>query len=137
MKLNYDCFRNVLLALKDFLTYDNIGQSYNLQIIDLSQLLKSPYLKNFSKIDVVYSCQKLIEANFIEAKPDYLTYKQDEITNIHFKAITYTGHQYLDSVRNDKIWQNIKDIVTQKGVSLTVDSILITAKNLITKLINN
>jgi hypothetical protein len=36
-------------------------------------------------------------------------------------AITFSGHDYLDAVRQSKIWQLVKDTAKQAGASLTVE----------------
>ena len=41
----------------------------------------------------------------------------------HFIAtrLTWEGHEFLDSIRNDTVWKKIKDTVKEKGVQLSYE----------------
>ena len=42
--------------------------------------------------------------------------------------ITYDGHEFLDSVRNDTVWSKVKARAKEQGVELTVDLTILLAK---------
>nr|DAN83882.1 MAG TPA: protein of unknown function DUF2513 [Caudoviricetes sp.] len=91
MKLNHECFRDVLLYLEDNL---NLGQKIKFDL-NTDIALTSKY----SKEDIIYSSLKLLEADFISAKV-YNTIQQYGTIVIEISSITYNGHLFLDSIRN-------------------------------------
>ena len=38
-------------------------------------------------------------------------------------ALTWEGHEYLDKIRQDTVWNKTKDVITQKGLPMAVDVI--------------
>ena len=50
-----------------------------------------------------------------------------------YTGITFEGHQYLDSIRSDKVWNKIKKKLSTEGVSLTLQIV----KNVATSIITN
>lgn len=102
MKLNYDCIRDVLLTteeltgLKDNLLFECIG------LYDVASQLEQYDIK-----EIFYTVLKLDEAGYI--KSGWLDDK--ESTNYMFYMvydITFKGHEYLNSIRNSKVWEYIK-----------------------------
>lgn len=101
MKLIHDCVRDVLLYIEENLTYNG---SINAKSIKT----------NYSVEDVLYTCDKLFEAKFIQMHKD--------ITGgVIIGEITYNGHQLLDSIRDDGIWKETKSKVSKiASVSLPI-----------------
>lgn len=94
MKLNLDCVRAVLLSVED----KPLGKT--LSVRDLENLTKH------SEEDVIYTCLKLEEAGFL----DLLTVPMRS-TIPGIKAVcelTYSGHEFLDTIRPDDIWTKTK-----------------------------
>lgn len=121
MKLNQDCIRDLLLYLEDNLTYEN-----RVTINYLS-------LKNYSTLDLVYTADKLLEANFITCIKS--SYVDESGPMIIAKSITYSGHQFLDNIRDDKVFAKTKSIVSAfKSVSIEILSE--TASKVIINMIN-
>lgn len=121
MKLNYDCVRDLLLYLENTLTYENT--------ITINYLS----LKNYSKLDLVYTADKLLEANFINCIKS--SYVDESGPIIIAKSITYSGHQFLDNIRDNKVFEKTKSILSSlESVSIKVFSE--TASKVITNMIN-
>lgn len=121
MKLNQDCVRDLLLYLEENLTYEN-----TISINDTN-------LKNYSSIDLVYTADKLDEAGLINCLKT--SYKYEDCPVIIAKSITYNGHQFLDNIRDDKVFAKTKSVLSSfKSVSIEIISE--TASKVITNLIN-
>ncbi len=103
MKLDLDCMRSILLEVEK--------QPFNheLRIKDLENLLE-----NYSHDELEYTCLKLQEANFINAKTVHNPYSSSVI---YVLDLTYAGHQFLDEVRADNIWDKTKNIFSKIGAS--------------------
>lgn len=120
MKLNHDCIRALLLYLEE-----------NLKMND-SVDVKSIELKNFSNEDIVYSALKLREAEYISATADYDLLGYIEIC---VESITWEGHKFLDTVRDNKVWSTTKSVLSKlSSTSITITSSI--ASQVITNLIN-
>lgn len=121
MKLNQDCVRDLLLYLENTLTYENT--------ITINYLS----LKKYSKLDLVYTADKLLEANFINCIKS--SYADESGPIIIAKSITYSGHQFLDNIRDNKVFEKTKSILSSlESVSIKVFSE--TASKVITNMIN-
>ncbi len=100
MKLNYDCVRELLLTLEENLVMDD---SLSFPSLTLKQVCEK--MPDFSRADIVYSSTKLLEAEYIEANS---IESDSKIIKIVYSSITYEGHQYLDSIRDSKLWSTVK-----------------------------
>lgn len=93
MKLNQNCIRDLLLYLESNLSYKS---DININTLKLD---------NYSKEDLMYTADKLIEANYINA---HICWNMESSHVIIVSSITYQGHQFLDSIRDDSIWKETK-----------------------------
>lgn len=125
MKLNQDCVRDLLLYLEENL---NLGSFISISS-DFYEDVLSDYLAN----DLIYTAQKLLEADYIDAT--IMHYMGTNIPSVRIKSITYQGHQFLDNIRDNKVYTKTKTILsTFKSVSIEVFSE--TASKVITSLIS-
>ena len=118
MKLNHDCVRACMLYLET-----NLGLKSRINLV-------SVHLDGYS--DVLYSFIKLSEAGFINGNP------QPSGNNPAYvfitTSITYEGHKFIDSVRDDKVWSATKKI-SSKVASVSIDILTDIATNVLTKML--
>lgn len=100
MKLNVDCVRDILLVIE--------SAGFN-ETLTLSELVKK--LPKHSRDEIHYTCVKLYEGKFINAelKP-YPGKAIPMITEI--KSLTYEGHKFIDTVRDNTIWKKTKNTIS-------------------------
>lgn len=104
MKLIHDCVRDVMLYIEENLQ-DNRTISTSAIANDLSK---------YSLEDIKYTCKKLNEARYLE------------ISNsigggIAIISMSYNGHIFLDSIRDDGVWKETKSKVSKiASVSLPI-----------------
>lgn len=104
MKLNKDCIRDLLIYLEDNLSY-----THRISTGSLS-------LKDYTRDELVYTVERLSEAGFINS----CKISSGPCTPTYFVlSLTYNGHQFLDTIRDDKIWKNTK-IATSKLASVSI-----------------
>ena len=103
MVLNEDCIRAVLLQLENL----RLGE-----ITDTKSLAKK--LPDFSDDDVTYACMQLKDAGYIDAI--IKRYTNYQIAGV-VKGITYSGHQFLNTVRDNSQWAKVKNIAQQAGAA--------------------
>ena len=120
MKLNHDCVRDLLLYLEENLNLNDVLSVENIS------------LKDYSTEELLYTADKLYEAGYINCSRKI--YDNADLV-ILVSSITYDGHQFLDNIRDDKIFNKTKSILsTLKSVSIEIVSE--TASKVITNAIN-
>lgn len=93
MKRDMDLLRNILLSLeKD----------------------SNPFLDVYAEDneDIYRHVEMLMDAGFIEGT---MLPKQDGVTEFEVERLTFAGCEYMDSIRNDKIWHKVKDRLNEVG----------------------
>lgn len=100
MKLNIDCVRDVLLEIESLPLSEPIN-SHDLAI----------RLKDYNYDDVIYSIKKLNDEKFIEAL------NTSTLTDCSFiiKELSWDGHQLLDTIRPQKVWDSTKEKIKSLG----------------------
>ena len=109
MKLEPDIVRSLLLALEDKLRLNN-ELEYPCVFID--DVCSSVYLTRYSMPNIAYTVLKLKEAGYIDA---YIENSDGRIGSVCFSNITYAGHQFLESVRNQANWNKTKEVAGKAG----------------------
>lgn len=113
MKLNYDCLRLILLGIERDLKWDD---DLNYYALNLNSFVQE--LKDCSKAEIAYALKMGIEAHLIDG---YIKDCDSHIMDIICFGLTYEGHQFLDTVRENKIWKKTKEILSAVGgASLSV-----------------
>lgn len=111
MKLDFDIARDILLYLEEHLEY-----SYNGEYIECDCLSSGTIAKalNLNPEDAVYTLEKLSEANFIE-----ISVESHDLGTVScdVSTITFSGHEYLNSVRSSKIWKGVKTVAADVGAA--------------------
>ena len=113
MKLNHDCVRKLLICLEENLETKANGLPEGLK---LSHIEDVDELSEFSQEDIYYSARKLVEARYIEVAS-----KEAAPRAMIIKEIAWNGHDYLDSIRDSKVWHEVKTRTKDlSGVALDV-----------------
>lgn len=120
MKLNYDCVRDLLLYLEENLQYGSQININNMQ------------LKNYSQHEILYTADKLLEAEYLDG--ELIMLLDGEVPEIHIVSITWNGHQFLDNIRDNKVWEHTKGVVS-KFSSVSIGIISNIASQVISSLI--
>lgn len=111
MKLNHDCVRECLLYLEKNLEFAST--------IDPNQLVE--YLK-YGEKDIFYSLQKLQETGYIEGGISYYYGSNQVYTQSNpIRDISWEGHEYLNTIRDNKVWHKTKKVTASlKSVPLSM-----------------
>ncbi len=133
MKLNPDCIRDLLLSLEELLQFKSDEFSdLRCPAIFSNAVASSSLMKPYSREDIAYTTQKLVEAGFIEAS---ISYGDNSYIGALYTSITYDGHKFLENVRSDDVWQKAKTF-SQKVGSFAIDVLSKVAANIITQRID-
>lgn len=114
MKRDLDLIREIMLVLEDKIEYGKIFQS--------AHLIEVIQDKTLSAEKLAYHVGLLVENDFIKAK-EY-KYQSGEPTDYLINTITSQGQDFIDTIRQDRTWNKIKDKSSNIGgftLSLLVD----------------
>lgn len=109
MKLNEECIRDILFYLEDSLVIKDGKEFSTITLNQLQEALSDKYAKD----DVFYSVYNLHEIHFIEGRIKDINDMKMFFCEIN--NITYLGHQFLNTVRPEPIWDKTKNVVAKVG----------------------
>lgn len=114
MKLDIECVREVLLYLENNLIYDNESYSYEHLTITMTQVIED--ITNQKGLDeklLAYAIEKMCEVHIIEA--DIHKGAHHNILSCNIYDISFYGHQFIENIRPESIWEKTKGIATSIG----------------------
>lgn len=120
MKLNHDCIRDLMLFSEEVLNMRNY--------ISCSALELPPYTND----ELIYTASKLIEAGYLEGK---VLKFLDDGRDARISSITWSGHEFLDTIRDDGVWKSTKEKLS-KFSSVSIGFISDLASQILANLIN-
>jgi repressor of nif and glnA expression len=115
MKRNFDLVRVILIE------FENRDAAGNTPIAPIG----------FSNDDVRYHIQILVDAGLI----NQVVIPSNGQTRSN--QLTWEGHEFLDSIRDESQWEKIKSVVKDKGAALSFEVIKMTAGVIIKNLFNS
>lgn len=107
MKLNYDCVRSVLLTVEKSKTID---EELNLNPLTVETIFEQ--LPKYEDNEILYTIEKLKEAGYINAA---LQFAAGHFIDGAVSSITYSGHEYLDNIREPEVWRKVKAMLKNAG----------------------
>lgn len=117
MKRNWDLIRKILLKLEEK--------------ADSTSWLESTDIKGYDTITVSYHYKLLKHAGLIETQD----ISDMEGENYAATSLTWQGHEFLDKIRNDSVWNKVKSTVQSKSLDLSFDVIKQVASALISTML--
>ena len=109
MKLNYDCVRSVLLTVEKSNTID---EELNLNPLAVETIFEQ--LPKYEDSEILYTIEKLKEAGYINAA---LHFAAGYFIDGTVSSITYSGHEYLDNIREPEVWRKVKAMLKNAGAT--------------------
>ncbi|WP_072520478.1 DUF2513 domain-containing protein [Gemella massiliensis] len=122
MKLNYELIRNLLLTAEDKENNSSLSQKELDEFID-----KFDYTFD----ELTYHLKRLEEADYIDVT---IRYASNQVYIYALNYITWDGHQFLDTIRSDKVWSTSKKVANDlkvKSISAFTQIAFQVASNLI------
>lgn len=107
MKLNYDCVRSVLLTVEKSKTID---EELNINPLTVETIFEQ--LPKYEDNEILYTIEKLKEAGYINAA---LQFAAGHFIDGAVSSITYSGHEYLDNIREPEVWRKVKAMLKNAG----------------------
>jgi len=108
MKLNHECVRDLLLAIESLET---------VQLFNLADFYKNrPDLQQYTFETIFYTAVLLADGGYLNAKVRQFVNSSD----VDIQKITWKGHEFLDNVRDDKVWNKTKSSLLEKVGSFSL-----------------
>ncbi|MCC8015638.1 MAG: DUF2513 domain-containing protein [Eubacterium sp.] len=104
MVFNIDCARTILLTIEDFNTPCKIS---------LDELAEA--IPQFSQNELAYCCTKLYEGGLLNVTFVNMLGSGRQIKTVN--DITYSGHSFLENIRNDENYSKVKTALRKIGSS--------------------
>lgn len=126
MKLQINCIRDVLLWLEENLIISDDLEENFFDVRKISEAL------NYSNGEMANTLISLGEAGFILC---HRSDAEDRINSLLVYRITYSGYQFLESIRPESVYQKTLSVCKNVG-SFSLDFVSKIAVNILTQLIN-
>lgn len=120
MRLNNDCIRDVLLYIED-------NTDYKKRFINIDKLLTD---LDYDENTLFYHISMISQANLV----DKVVYADNK--PISTSSLSWNGHQYLDNIRDDKVWSMVKD-KTKNLASVSLNVLIPLASKLLENMLFN
>lgn len=83
--------------------------------------------------EISYHMALLIEAGLV--KGQMVKTIGPEVKDFIADKLTWNGHEFLDSIRSDTVWQKTKKLFAEQGISMTLDLVKEGAKQVASALL--
>lgn len=140
MKLNLDCVRQLLLCVEDntglrkYCYFIDSGLEKSQIVIGESPIPPPDYqiglLKKFDNDELIYHINYCVDAELLSTLTPPGSYQ------IGIADLTPKGHDFLENIRDNKVWSGVKSIATKVG-SKSLESVIQISSDVITQLIKS
>jgi hypothetical protein len=83
---------------------------------------------------VIYHLKMLSDVGYIKGIAFMQAY-QGLIAAPSNPQLTWPGHEFLDTIKSQTVWDKIKNVIKDKGVDLSVEAIKIAAPNVLASIL--
>ena len=140
LKLNLDCVRSILLCveentgLRNYCFFIDASLEKSQLIIGDNPISPASYqadlLKKYSNDELIYHINYCIEADLLSPGGPQGVYQ------IFIAKLTPKGHDFLENIRDNKVWAGVKSVSTKIG-SKSLEAVIQIASNVISGLIKS
>ena len=133
MKLDMECLRDVLICVeantglhKTCVFYDVPAMEKACSLLE-KEMPKIPeyqkeLLKKYDSDTLFYHVLMCVEGNLIKRTTDNASYEAV------ISGMTFEGHDFFESIRNHSVWEEIKEIMSEKGCEMGFEMVKELAK---------
>lgn len=110
MRLNPDCVRDILLAIEAQVPEET---SLIQEFMDIDDFSENEFTRKYDKKEIIYALLRLEEAGLINSGHKF--YDAGEMAAFRVASLTFSGHQYLEKIRDNGRWRQVKSIGSKVG----------------------
>lgn len=89
-------------------------------------------IDGYDKQEIAYHCEMMYQAGLIKYYHGEDSDNYDGVFFFQVQDLTWEGHDFLEAVRQDTIWNKTKKTIADKGIALTVGTVKTVATAFIT-----
>lgn len=78
-------------------------------------------ITDFDMKTIGYHCALLNDAGLITEYSD--DYSDDELQDFYVGRLTWDGHELLDKIKSDTVWNHTKETIIKKGIPFVLDAV--------------
>lgn len=119
MKRNWDLIRKILSSIE--------------ALPDTKSRLDPDQIIGYSAEEVSYHMNMLDQAGLIDAR---CTKGADTSLVCVATSLTWQGHEFLERIKRETVWNKVKEVAMNKGVDLSIDVIKALSAQVIASLIS-
>lgn len=118
MLRDMEVIRKILFAIEE--------QFVDVAIYDLQ-------IDGYDNKTVAYHCNLLYQAGLIK---DYKAqYAENELYSFGVSALTWEGHDYLDKIRSETVWNKTKSVISEKGLPFMIETVREVASAVVSRMV--
>jgi hypothetical protein len=121
MNRNWDTIKEILTRLEDLTLEENA-----LQLSSFS---------NDRSAEISYHMVLMIEAGLVNGEMSKVLNRTPH--DFFARRLTWQGHEFLDSIRDDNVWQKTKKSFASSGLSMTIDLVKAVATDIAASLLKS
>jgi len=91
-------------------------------------------IEGYDRENIAYHCNLLHDAGIIDDFEQNLDLS-GRIVLYHVGSLTWEGHEFLDKIRDDKIWSKTREVMISKGIPFIFDAVKEVASSIISGMI--
>lgn len=118
---NWTIIREILLKLEAANTPNTVLDAKNLP----------PYPEQ----EVAYNMRLLVDAGYVKGNILDSSDGGGLIASALVRSLTNNGHELLETIRNDTVWNKVQEIFKTKGVEMTFDLVTAVGKKIMENLL--
>lgn len=117
MKRNWDLVRTILIKLEEKANPKDYTHAHE--------------ISGYDALTVAYHYKLLGDAGLIEV------INMSGLTDLNYSAtmLTWQGHEFLDKIRNETVWNKVKSTIQSKSLDLSFDAIKTVATTVISSML--
>ena len=91
---------------------------FNFEQKENGNLVETPEIPEYNQSTINYHCRLLFDAGFLRCEP-IRSSTSDRVIRVICSELTWDGHEFLERIKSDTVWRNIKNYAGEKGLALT------------------
>ena len=116
MDINKDCARDIMLYAKKNCGYLKMNGETIAKAVTFDELCRAEEFSKYNIDEINYTIKRLEEYNFIILNDlKYNSYIDPAFKNLSIAEITKDGHEFIDNLGNDDVWNRVKEKVKASG----------------------
>lgn len=117
MCFNKDCARDILLYVKDNCCFKESNFGKRWFEVSFDELCKSEQFSKYEIETISYTITILLDYRLIkQGNVKCKSYIDDSFENIHINSLTSKGHEFIDNVSSDELWNKVKVAIKDSGI---------------------